>query len=83
MTFNRIDTAKQALESIIVTITDRPPEPIRVEYETNMSIDEFSVRRSGNLMPHLTEQQSLALAAFMAAMRSKAEAEMLPTTKEA
>lgn len=71
-----------AIGDIRITLIDPDPtgsEPQAAGYEFQLRYSDGSVEmRRGDLTPHLTQQQISSLVAFMAAMRAKAVAEVLP-----
>lgn len=72
----------QAIADIEVRLFDPDPtgsgQP-SAQYNVQVRLSDGSVRvRSGDLQPHLTQAQINGLLAFMAAMRVKANDEILP-----
>ncbi len=76
---NRIPVS---IRDISIPLFDPDPlgeEVQGVEYSVQVVFDNGEIRvRTGDLVPELTAQQITDLQAFMATMRTKAEAEFLP-----
>ncbi len=71
-----------SIRDISIPLFDPDPlgeEVQGVEYSVQVVFDNDEIGvRTGDLVPELTAQQITDLQAFMAAMRTKAEAEFLP-----
>ena len=66
--------------SVVITDLEDPTENDQVHYSVQVLQTDGSIFRvaTGNLVPHLTQNQINSLVAFMATLRAKAEAELLP-----
>lgn len=71
-----------SIGSIFIALTDNDGEPANHIATFNIQIldqnGEYYKARTGDLQPHLTPEQTTAIINFMAEMRTKAEAELLP-----
>ena len=75
-TINQVPTA---IGPVVITLTDSA-EGQFAKFAVDV-LDQTGAKmgaKSGNLVPHLTAAQISTAQAFMAAMRTKAEAEILP-----
>jgi hypothetical protein len=65
---------------IAIILTDYTDQPDGAQFEIQVLQGDGELFRlaTGDLGPHLTETQKSALTSFLADMRTKAEAELLP-----